>query len=82
MRHYLIVDDNRAFAENLSEIVLDLGHEVTVDENGAEALRLAKARRFDAGCLRRQACARIHCVKASMTLSRSRSFMVSWYAPS
>jgi len=48
MRHYLIVDDNRAFAENLSEIVLDLGHEVTVAENGAEALRLAKARRFDA----------------------------------
>ena len=25
MRHYLIVDDNRAFAENLGEIVRDLG---------------------------------------------------------
>jgi CheY-like chemotaxis protein len=48
MRHYLIVDDNRAFAENLSEIVRDLGDEVAVAENGAQALELAKGRRFDA----------------------------------
>jgi CheY-like chemotaxis protein len=48
MRHYLIVDDNRAFAENLSEIVRDLGDEVTVAENGEQALALALARRFDA----------------------------------
>jgi two-component system, response regulator PdtaR len=48
MRHYLIVDDNRAFAENLSEIVRDLGDEVTVAEDGASALALARERRFDA----------------------------------
>jgi CheY-like chemotaxis protein len=48
MRHYLIVDDNRAFAENLGEIVRDLGDEVAVAENGEEALALAKKRRFDA----------------------------------
>jgi two-component system, response regulator PdtaR len=47
-RHYLIVDDNLAFAENLSEIVVDLGDEVTVAANGAEALALAGQRRFDA----------------------------------
>jgi two-component system, response regulator PdtaR len=48
MRRYLIVDDNRAFAENLSEIVSDLGHEVTVAQDGAEALALATKRRYDA----------------------------------
>jgi two-component system, response regulator PdtaR len=48
MRHYLIVDDNRAFAENLSEIVRDLGDEVSVAENGEQALALAETRRFDA----------------------------------
>ena len=48
MRHYLIVDDNRAFAENLGEIVRDLGDEVAVAESGPEALALARARRFDA----------------------------------
>jgi len=48
MRHYLIVDDNRAFAENLGEIVRDLGDEVTVAENGEQALALAKERPFDA----------------------------------
>lgn len=48
MRHYLIVDDNRAFAENLGEIVRDLGDEVSVAENGEQALALAKKRRFDA----------------------------------
>jgi two-component system, response regulator PdtaR len=48
MRHYLIVDDNRALAENLSEIVRDLGHEVTIAQDGAQALAFAAARRFDA----------------------------------
>jgi two-component system, response regulator PdtaR len=48
MRHYLIVDDNRAFAENLGEIVRDLGDEVTVAEDGNSALALARERRFDA----------------------------------
>ena len=36
MRQYLIVDDNRAFAENLGEIVRDLGDEVTVAEDGEQ----------------------------------------------
>jgi two-component system, response regulator PdtaR len=48
MRHYLIVDDNRAFAENLGEIVRDLGDMVSVAENGEQALALAQRRRFDA----------------------------------
>jgi two-component system, response regulator PdtaR len=48
MRHYLIVDDNRAFAENLGEIVRDLGDEVAVAENGEQALSLARDHRFDA----------------------------------
>jgi CheY-like chemotaxis protein len=47
MRHYLIVDDNRAFAENVAEIVRDLGDEVAIAESGDEALALAKDRRFD-----------------------------------
>jgi CheY-like chemotaxis protein len=47
MRQYLIVDDNRAFAENVGEIVRDLGDEVAIAESGAEALALAKRRRFD-----------------------------------
>ena len=48
MRHYLIVDDNVAFAENLREIVADLGDEVTLARNGAEALELATRQRYDA----------------------------------
>jgi CheY-like chemotaxis protein len=48
MRRYLIVDDNRAFAENISEIVSDLGDEVSVAESGAQALELARAMPFDA----------------------------------
>jgi CheY-like chemotaxis protein len=47
MRHYLIVDDNRAFAENVAEIVRDLGDEVAIAESGDEALALAKDQRFD-----------------------------------
>lgn len=48
MRHYLIVDDNREFAENLGEIVRDAGDDVAVAEDGRRALELARARRFDA----------------------------------
>src|SRR5512134_1318642 len=47
MRRYLVVDDNRAFAENLAEIVRDLGDEVDVAASGEAALALARARRFD-----------------------------------
>lgn len=47
MRHYLIVDDNRAFAENVAEIVRDLGDEVSIAESGDEALALAQRWRFD-----------------------------------
>ncbi|GEJ59161.1 response regulator [Anaeromyxobacter diazotrophicus] len=48
MRHYLIVDDNRAFAENLGEILRDQGAEVTVAEGGGPALEQVARRRFDA----------------------------------
>ena len=47
MRNYLIVDDNRAFAENLAEIVRDLGDEVSIAESGPQALELARERRYD-----------------------------------
>jgi len=47
-RHYLIVDDNRAFADNVAEIVRDLGDDVSVAEGGARALELARRRRYDA----------------------------------
>jgi two-component system, response regulator PdtaR len=48
MRRYLIVDDNRDFAENLAEILRDAGDEVAIAENGQEALALARGSRFDA----------------------------------
>ena len=48
MRRYLVVDDNRAFAENLSEILRDLGAEVSVAGGGEEALALSLQTRFDA----------------------------------
>ncbi len=48
MRQYLIVDDNRELAENLGEIVGDLGDEVALAENGEAALALVSQRRFDA----------------------------------
>ncbi len=47
-RRYLIVDDNRQFAENLAEILHDQGDEVTVADGGAQALAAAAATRFDA----------------------------------
>jgi len=48
MRHYLIVDDNVAFAENLAEILRDDGDEVSLAANGRDALTLARQRHFDA----------------------------------
>lgn len=48
MRTYLIVDDNRDFAENLAEIVRDLGDEVVVASDGREAVARARERVFDA----------------------------------
>ena len=48
MRSYLLVDDNRAFAENLAEIVSDTGDTVTIATGGAEALELVRQYRFDA----------------------------------
>jgi two-component system, response regulator PdtaR len=47
-RHYLIVDDNVAFAENLAEIVEDEGNEVSLAFSGAEALKLVRVTPFDA----------------------------------
>jgi DNA-binding NtrC family response regulator len=48
MRKYLLVDDNIAFAENVAEILRDLGADVTVAESGARALEWVGATRFDA----------------------------------
>jgi two-component system, response regulator PdtaR len=48
MRHYLLVDDNLAFAENIGEILRDLGAEVSLAPDGEKALALASKRRFDA----------------------------------
>jgi two-component system, response regulator PdtaR len=48
VRHYLLVDDNVEFAENLAEIIRDVGDEVTVTAGGAEALEQVRLRRFDA----------------------------------
>ncbi len=48
MRSYLVVDDNLDFAENLAEILRDGGDEVVVAEDGREAARAVRARRFDA----------------------------------
>ena len=47
MRRYLIVDDNRPFAENLAEIVRDVGADVTIAESGVEALEIARKQRFE-----------------------------------
>ncbi len=48
MRHFLVVDDNRAFAENIGEILRDLGDEVSFATDGDSALKLVQKRRFDA----------------------------------
>ena len=48
MRKYLVVDDNRAFAENVAEILRDQGADVTIADGGLQALELAQRSRFDA----------------------------------
>ncbi len=48
MRRYLLVDDNKALAENLAEILRDEGAEVVIANQGAEALRLISSTQFDA----------------------------------
>jgi CheY-like chemotaxis protein len=48
MRTYLVVDDNRDFAENLGEILHDGGDDVVIAENGREAAQAVRGRRFDA----------------------------------
>jgi two-component system, response regulator PdtaR len=48
VRHYLLVDDNRAFAENMAEIIRDLGDVVSVATSGADALGLVREQKFDA----------------------------------
>lgn len=47
MHKVLITDDNRAFAENLAEILEDVGYKVAIANSGAEALRQVSAVRFD-----------------------------------
>lgn len=49
MRSILIVDDNRAFAENLAEIVSDAGvGTAEVADSGQRALELIAGKHFDA----------------------------------
>src|SRR6185436_19578332 len=48
MRKYLIVDDNRAFAENLAEIIADSGDEAEFTTSADLALERVRAVRFDA----------------------------------
>jgi CheY-like chemotaxis protein len=48
MRRYLVVDDNREFAENLAEILRDRGDEAAIASSGPEAVALARRTRFDA----------------------------------
>ncbi len=48
MRSYLVVDDNRDFAENLAEILRDGGDDVAIAGDGREAAALVRTRRFDA----------------------------------
>jgi CheY-like chemotaxis protein len=48
MRRYLLLDDNRAFAENVAEILRDFGDEAAVVTDGEKALELARTTRFDA----------------------------------
>ena len=48
MKRFLLVDDNLAFAENLAEILRDLGHEVSIAGTGEAALQAARGTKFDA----------------------------------
>lgn len=48
MSRFLLLDDNRAFADNLAEILRDEGHDVVVTESGEAAIEAARRTRFDA----------------------------------
>lgn len=48
MRRFLVVDDNREYAENLAEILTEAGGEVAVAADGRAAVELARSRRFHA----------------------------------
>jgi DNA-binding response OmpR family regulator len=43
----LIVEDNRAFAENIAELLTDDGHEPHLFSNGQDAIAFARERGFD-----------------------------------
>ncbi|MDP1919167.1 MAG: response regulator [Myxococcales bacterium] len=47
-RHYLVVDDNEAFSENLAEILRDTGATVEVAHDGVKALEFVRSQHFDA----------------------------------
>jgi CheY-like chemotaxis protein len=47
MRRVLLVDDNRAFADNLAEILEDDGCDVTQTDDPVRALSVARGRSFD-----------------------------------
>lgn len=47
MRKVLITDDNRAFAENLAEILEDAGFQAVIANSGPAALREVASTRFD-----------------------------------
>lgn len=47
-RHYLIVDDNRAFAENLAEILSGVGATTQLVTSGLEAVEAVRRTRFSA----------------------------------
>ena len=47
MHRFLLVDDNRAFAENVAEILRDSGDEVVVCSDATAAVALAASTRFD-----------------------------------
>jgi DNA-binding NtrC family response regulator len=47
VKRVLLVDDNRALAENLAEILRDVGHEPTVVERGEAAVEAIGRERFD-----------------------------------
>jgi two-component system, response regulator PdtaR len=47
-RSYLLIDDNREFLENVSEILKDTGADVQLAEDGPTAIRLVRNHRFDA----------------------------------
>jgi CheY-like chemotaxis protein len=47
-RSYLLIDDNAEFRENLAEILVDHGAQVTLASGGEQALELVRTTRFDA----------------------------------